>query len=300
MGKGDGRCGKTAQKIRQMKTTNHSNLPEPLVRAVTFSNRDREGCDYTITELIRPPRIAALERHHADEIEEDAIDRLWALMGSAAHEVLRRSAKTGIIEERAIVEIDGFKIGGQLDYAVSDDTLWDYKLTSVWAAKDGAKPEWIQQLNCYRYMASKYGVVFTKMVIVALFRDWSKREAARNSDYPQQQAAVLEIPLWSDADVEKWLSERIAMHEAANKELPLCTDEDVWAKPEKWAVMKKGGKRALKLHDTEAAAKEHAANQSGLDIEYRAGERLRCESYCRVSQFCSQWKEFQSQHSMTP
>ncbi len=296
-----------------MNLTNTQNLPEPLVRAIQWSDRDREGCDYTMTELIQPARIRALENLHRDEITEDASERLWALMGSAGHEVLRRSAqgllftadwvkerereRTGIVEERAIVDVkvDGktFKVGGRLDYGVGDKTLFDYKFTSVWAAKEGPRDEWVQQLNCYRWLASFYGVEFDKLQIVCIFRDWSRPKASREKDYPQSQVKVLDIAMWHNAVTLRFIGERIEAHEAAKTTLPLCTPEETWEKPEVWAVKKIGHKRAVKLYDNFRGAGLHAGSSEELEIEHRPGERPRCESYCRCAPFCDQWKAFQ-------
>lgn len=294
------------QPTHQMKITNNSNLPESLVAAVTFSERDREGCDYTITELLEPSRIVALKRTYADKVTEDAADRLWALLGSAGHEVLKRAAKQlggKTVEERAVIELEvngkKFKIGGQLDYATTEKALTDFKFTSVWSVKEGCKPEWIQQLNSYRYLCSHYGVEIERMEIVAIFRDWSKREAARSSpdSYPQQQVEVFHIPVWTMEETEKFLKERIAMHEAARTKLPECTSEEIWEKPEKWAVKKPGNKRASRLYDTEAQAKYEAAAK-GMEVEHRPGERVRCESYCPVASFCQIFIQYQACQSL--
>ena len=288
-----------------MKLSNHQNLPEPLVRAVQWSDRDREGCDYTVTELLRPARQVALEQIHRDEITEDVSDRLWLLLGSAGHHVLERASNgKGIVEERAIteVEVDGvrFVVGGQIDYGVSDTTLWDYKFTSVWAAKEGPRPDWIAQLNIYRWLAKFYGVAFDKLQIVAIFRDWSKPKASREPDYPQSQVKVMDLPLWRDDTTEQFIIDRIRAHEAAKATLPDCSPEEMWEKPEKWALMKVGGKRAIKLFDShEELFKEY--DKIGLSnypyrAERRPAERMRCSSYCAVANFCEQWQEFKQQH----
>ena len=276
-----------------MTLTNKLGLPEPLVRAVVWYDRDQEGCDYTITELLRPPRMVQLEKIHADQITEDASERLWMLLGSAGHSVLERSAHKGIVEERAIVEIDGFKVGGKLDFGMTDTTLWDYKFTSVYAAKEGPKPEWEQQLNCYRYLAREYGVYFDKLVIVAIFRDWSKQKSHREPDYPQSQVKVMEVPLWNNVDVHTFIATRIKAHEAAKTTLPLCTPEETWEKPKVFAVMKGSNKRAVKLYDNDAMAIAHSRQSEDLFVVPRPTERPRCESYCAVSKFCSQWALFQ-------
>lgn len=275
-----------------MKITNRQNLPAPLVNAITFSNRDREGCAFTITELLRPPRIVALERKHEAEVTEDAADRIWALLGSLGHEVLRRSAKSGIVEERAVIEIDGLKIGGQVDYCVTDTTLWDYKFTSVYAVQEGPRREWVEQLNCYMYMLAQYGVPIKELTIVAILRDWSLPESLRHPDYPQSQVKVLNLPKWPFDATEYFIRQRISMHTAARSALPDCTGEDMWERPEVWAVKKNASAaRAVRLHSNEGEARFHALKIGGW-IEHRLGERPRCEQYCPVSQFCEQYKQW--------
>lgn len=282
-----------------MKITNHFSLPTPLVNAVKYSTYSKGDADYSVTELIKPPRIAALEKLHWDELEEDASERLWLLMGSAGHEVLRRSSDGGIVEERCIIEVAGKKVSGQMDYAVVDKALIDYKFVSLWAIKDGVKPEWVQQLNCYKEMADQYGVEVKELKIVAILRDWSKPEAKRSPELPQSQVVVLPVRIWEKAITLAWMQSRIALHELARAgNLTNCTPEEMWERPEKYAAMKRGNKRASKVEDTKLAIGQWVASQpkpSEFEIEVRPAERPRCESYCVVSEFCEQFKQWKGQ-----
>ena len=65
-------------------------------------------------------------------------------------------------------------------------------------------------------------------------------------------------------------------------------------KPSQWAVHKSGAKRATKLCDSEEEAKAYIEAQGGkdkLEIQFRPGERTRCEgNYCSVAEFCEQFK----------
>lgn len=277
-----------------MKITNTQGLPAPLVRAVSLDDYDKGGADYSVTELIKPPRIAALEHKYNDQLEEDASDRLWLLMGKAGHEVLRRSSDGGIVEERCIVEFDGYKLSGQLDYAVAEQSIIDYKFVSLWAIKDGIKPEWEQQLNCYKWMADQYGVSVKALKIIAILRDWNVNEAKRNPELPQSQVVVLPALIWPKEALEIWLRKRIASHEAARKgELPLCTPEEMWERPERFAVKRKGNKKASRVLDSKLEAGQWMTSQpspSQFEIEVRPAERPRCESYCSVSEFCEIYK----------
>lgn len=282
-----------------MKITNKHGLPAPLVRAITYSDYNKEGADYSVTELIKPPRISALEHQHWDELEEDASDRLWMLMGKAGHEVLRRSSEGGIVEERCIVDVAGKKVSGQLDYAVTEQEIIDYKFTSVWAIKEGAKPEWVQQLNVYKWMCDQYGVTVKELKIIAILRDWNINEAKRNPELPQSQVVVLPVRIWEGTLAHAWLVSRIKLHEAARQgQLPNCTPEEMWERPETYAVMKKGNKRASRVLDTKLEAGQWMASQpspSQFEIEVRPAERPRCESYCPVSAFCEQYKQWKGQ-----
>lgn len=281
-----------------MKITNHYGLPNPLVRAVSHDTYNKEGADYSVTELIKPPRIAALEKLHDSEIVEDASDRLWLLMGKAGHEVLRRSSGGGIVEERCIVEVDGKKVSGQLDYAVTEQSIIDYKFTSVWAVKDGVKIEWEQQLNCYKYLADQYGVAVKELKIIAILRDWSVREAKRDTSYPQSQCKVLPVRAWDAKEAESFIRARIRLHESARAgNLPLCLPEEMWETPERYAAVKKGNQRASKVENTKLAIGQWIASQAKpqqFDIEIRTAERPRCESYCSVSEFCTQFKNWKA------
>jgi hypothetical protein len=72
----------------------------------------------------------------------------------------------------------------------------------------------------------------------------------------------------------------------------------MWEKPTTWAVKKEGGVRAKSLHATkdDAQAVMEILNQTGKEeykIEVRKGGRTRCESFCPVSNYCQQWRDYQ-------
>jgi hypothetical protein len=180
-----------------MKLTNEQNLPAPLVRAVTNDGYSKGKSDYSITGLLAPPRINVLKKKHDQEIVEDVSERLWMLMGTIGHAILQKGAEGEIVERRFFAKIGGVTISGQTDYGEKSGELFDFKFCSVWVAKDGAKPEWVQQLNCYRWLAHQNGIDLKELTIVAIYRDWSKNEAKRNRDYPQQQCQTFKLPVWS-------------------------------------------------------------------------------------------------------
>ena len=77
----------------------------------------------------------------------------------------------------------------------------------------------------------------------------------------------------------------------------------MWERPEKFAVMKSAThKRASRLLGSMEEAvtwAEDPLNGMGAKhvIEHRPGKRVRCEDWCEVAPFCSQYKEYTEKNS---
>ncbi len=282
---------------KKMRITNLNNLPEPLVRAVTRHPRRREPNVISVSELIQPPQLRALALAHANEIVEDASDRIWALLGTLLHGVLERNAqglKDTISEEELEVEVLGWKVIGHYDLSemvLDGELLTDWKLTSIWAIKDGIKPEWEAQLNLYAELIRRAGRYVSQLQIVAIGRDWSKSKAQFDPSYPQQQVQIFSVPLWTPEQAAEYLEERVRLHQDATKgTYPECTPQERWERETQWALMKKGQKRAVKLYLNRDAAVLAAGEAKDLSIVERRGVSVRCESYCPVSKWCGQYQ----------
>lgn len=275
-----------------MRLTNKMRLPEPIVAAVANDSYTKGDANISVTELLNPPQIVRLVREHNEELEEDASDRIWSLLGQAVHSIIERASdQHDTLSEATLYSMyENWKLKGSVDHVtISRGELNDFKVTTVWKINGGKIPdEWIAQTNIYRRMAQREkGLVIDKIAVIAILRDWSKREALRspNGDYPQAQVVRLEIPLWSEERTDAFIAERIRLHQMPEP-LP-CSDTDIWAKPDKWALMKVGGKKATKLYSSLEEAEANCT--SAFYIEHRPGEAVRCESYCPVSKFCTQW-----------
>ena len=136
--------------------------------------------------------------------------------------------------------------------------------------------------------------------IVAIIRDWSRRDAERNPDYPQAPVKELPIKLWPFEDREAYIRSRVHAHSdvefalETDGDLTPCTPDEMWEKPTVWAVKKTGGVRAKSVHDTEEAANDALEKAGkGYEIEVRPGSRTRCENFCPVSNYCQQWRDYQ-------
>jgi hypothetical protein len=286
-----------------LKITNKHNVPETLVALASRDYYSKGKSDYSVTEIISPPRIQRLRRLHHEEMEQDVSDMLWQLLGSALHVVAERGVAEGhITEERLIAEVDGVKLSGAIDIQkVESDgvTITDYKFTSAWALRQD-KPEWEAQQNIYAWLVETVkGQKVKGIQICALVRDWSRREASVKPSYPQAPIQVLELPLWDSSYTEQYIKERIEAHRMSKvqadwgDELPPCSDDERWVRETKYAVMREGRKTAIRVLDTQHEADELAIKEKGY-VEVRKGEAIRCTgNFCGVAQWCSQYQRSQ-------
>jgi hypothetical protein len=284
-----------------LKVTNKHNVPETLVALATRDYYSKGKADYSVTEIISPPRIQRLRRQHHEQMEQDVSDMLWQLLGSALHVVAERGvADNHITEERIIADIGDVKLSGAIDIQrVTDEgiIITDYKFTSAWALRQD-KPEWEAQQNIYAWLVEKVkGQKVIGVQICALIRDWSRREASVKADYPQAPIQVLELPLWPLEKTEAYIKERIDAHRMSKvqadwgDELPPCTDDDRWVRETKFAVKREGRKTAIRVFDTQHEADELAVKENGY-VEVRKGEAIRCTgNFCGVAQWCSQYQQ---------
>lgn len=280
-----------------MKTTNKLDLPQPIVDAVKNDDYDKGDAHISITGLIAPARIRVLEKLYKDKLVEDVGDRIWVLLGQVMHGILERSkTKHGIHEKRWTMLVDGVRISGQLDAYYQNGLIQDYKLVSLYSVKDGVKPEYEEQLNCYAALLRYNDLPVTKLELVCILRDWSKGKARQDETIPQQQVIKLEVPMWSQDKAMEFIQDRVKAHKQASKVLPDCTPEERWAVPDKWAVMpKKNAARSLRNYESKEAAEEHSSQVKGSFVEIRKGANNRCDAYCRVAEWCTQYKRLQEE-----
>lgn len=293
-----------------MKLTNKNNLPEQFVNAV---NRDYKPTphQYSVTTILNSTRQTILQRRYNDVIEDDVSNQIWAILGTAFHGLLENSQENEneLKEEYLKQELSflderlaGYYLSGKADlYNAKENKMIDFKTTSAFKFVKKDFEDYRMQLLMYAWLFRQIGFNVDKGEIVAILRDWQKSKAKIDKSYPQLQVQKVEFK-FNQEDfefIENFIKNKFLElkenEEKIDVELPMCSMEERWADPTKYAVKKKANKTATKLHDTLEEAKEHLASleekyPNVYEIEERPSIDKKCEGYCNACKFCDYWK----------
>lgn len=281
-----------------MIVTNKLSLPQSFVE-MAKSDFTAEAKTYRVTSLLKGTREAILEKRHTDEIEQDVSDMIWLLFGTATHGILEKQKEQGheIKETRVSIDIGEYKLSGQFDlYDSEAKKITDYKTCSVWKVIFSDYKDWRRQLLIYAYMLRQIGFEVNSGEIVAIMKDHSKRDAKYKAEYPKLPVHVIkfEFTLEDFAEIESWLIDKFdeirRCEQLTDDALPVCTPEERYNSGDKFAVMKKGRKTAMRVLDSRNEAEQWMNDNGGDEIEARPGEDKKCADYCSCCEFCNYYK----------
>jgi len=286
-----------------MRISNKWGLPQTFLNVAKRPAYTKGKAHVSATELLNSPRIVQLKKKYDDQIETDVSDMIWSIIGTAIHGVLEHGKDANhIVEQRLHEVLDGWHISGAIDLQIVHPDgieINDYKNVGVWSVMN-EKIEWEQQLNIYAWLVEKVKKTpVVKLAIIAIIRDWNRRDAKTREGYPQCQVETIPITLWPMEQREEFIRNRIHIQSEGlfametGEVLPLCTPDEMWEKPTTYAVKKEGAARAKSVHaDLEEAEEALEKAGKGYALEVRAGERTRCANFCPVSQFCDQYEAY--------
>lgn len=291
-----------------MQLTNNYDIPYAFEAFERANAYDRGDADISVTTLIDSPQIKALKETHDDEITEDVSDRIMSILGTAIHNILQTGARdTDIAERRLYATMDGMKISGAIDlleYLYTDESnikhykLNDYKSlagSGLIYNPDG-KIEWVRQLNCYNWLASKSEFIIDELEVVAVIRDWNHAAVRRNQNFPKKAVVRVPIEMWHLEKTENYIRERVAAHDLTTP--PQCTDSERWSNGIKYAVYKhkrSGGllAKATRVFDSSVSAEAYILEKepNAVVVERPAIDTRCVGNYCLVSSFCKQYSD---------
>lgn len=280
-----------------MKLTNKLNLPQPFVDVVTKEYAYKPN-QYSVTQMLKGICQILLERRHADEIEQDVSDMVWAIFGTAVHSILEKGQETQdqLKENYLVIDVGDYKLSGIFDlYDAKEKKVTDYKTGSIWKVQFDDFKDYRNQLLMYAYMLRSIGFECDKGEIVMMLKDHSKSKATFDANYPQYPVYIKSFN-FSDDDFRK-IEEFIKIkfneikqcENLKDDDLPPCTEEERWHRGDAYAVMKEGRKTAVKVCNSLEEASAYISNND-LDnkhyVEFRQGKDSKCDEYCNVTQWC--------------
>jgi hypothetical protein len=284
------------------------------------NDRYKGGGDYSVTEIIDPPRLVRLKKKYKEQIVTTIDSATDSLMGTAMHALIERNLRAYgaidphyLLEERLTADFttrgETRALSGQYDILYKEKYMTDVKTAKVWKLTfDPDLKSWTQQQNIYACLSRMNGMPIETISVLMVFKDWSVAQAMRTANYPKEPIELRELTMWSDAEQKEFIEDRLAMHVACesmeDENLPDCTSEERWERfpsgqPVQYAVLKNEfAKRATKILSATniANAVIEAKDVKGITessiIEIRHAERKRCEKYCAVCDFCHPHQEY--------
>ena len=288
-----------------MKITNKQGLPAPLVALLAREYYSKGASQYSVTELMSPPKIRRMREQFDEEIETDVTKLIASQLGTFMHGKLEGKVIEGYTnEERIFHSIDGVTISGAIDLQQTTPdgiVIIDYKFVKAWSVMQN-KEDWVTQLNIYKWLVEtvkKQKVCGLK--ICAIIKDYTPHSTQEG--YPEAEAVMIDIPLWDSVKTETYVRTRLDMHRNAKQaqefgeDLQPCTDEERWMSETIYAVKREGRKTAIRVFKSIEEANELAEKEKGY-VEERKGEPKRCTGdFCGVSKWC---KQYQGELNVTP
>jgi hypothetical protein len=271
-------------------------FPAPFARAIANDAYDPGVSDYTVTQLLSPPQRTWLATKGGKV--ESGYAATMSVFGTGVHNVLENHVdkEAGeLAEVRFYKQINGLTIGGKIDLYVPGE-VHDWKVTAK--VQDQAKPEHHDQAQMNGLLASHNGLPVNVVAVNYFDRAWSYLQSVVNPTYPKTAFTSFVFD-FDPAYAEKRFNETIADHVAAKAGRPRpCTDDERWKKPDTYALMKPGAKRASKVCDSLAEAE--SLKKPDQIIQARPGESTYCKFFCGFSHICRQYQSDLAQQSEEP
>ena len=211
--------------------------------------------------------------------------KIHLFLGQALHSYFEKSPYV-FTEKRMFIDIDGERVSAKFDlYDPRDKSIQDFKVVGKNSAYDNdkvtVKPEYEAQLNINAYIFRQHDLPVKALYINYVFKDFMYRDRMSKNG-PKHHVESVKVDMWEDSKVRDYIIGRINYHKNWSGEH--CTFDERWAKQGKYALMKEGGKKAVKLYDIDQPMPTAKAGQY---YEFRPGSDGRCENYCDVNSLCS-------------
>ena len=256
--------------------TNRHGLPQHIIDDIRADlERDFIEDRYSVTELLNSTKEIILKRRYQDKVVVDASEYIARMFGTAFHLMMEYDENDEIKLEYTLD--NGVTISGRVD-RVENGTVIDYKTSSTSKFTSGEFDDWRKQCIMYAWLFRRAkGVIISNFKIIAFLKNWSQSQVDRMANYPESAITTWETKI-NTADIIEIEKEIIAKVEELTKyknspanEMPEPKPDELWYSGDKYAVIKTGTARALRVFDTEEEAETYALAK-GAQVEHRPGE----------------------------
>lgn len=222
-----------------MKLVNKSGIPDPIFRAIEYSqeqnsHKSPKPDTYSVTELIAPPFQTYLKRRHWNTLEVDASDIVAAWIGTALHAAIEaacRGCTHYMCEKPVSLRLtNGSVVTGIIDLIdLKKDEIIDFKTIKSSGFRYEVERNFESaalQVACYRYLRdqndNEINLTFPRSStrIIFILKDW---------DYKSKYKNIESVGVDDKRDIPAWIDERISEIKAAERgEITDCTKEERW------------------------------------------------------------------------
>ena len=198
------------------------------------------------------------------------------------------------MEKRSFKKVGNHTISGKFDF-VAEGKVHDFKSTSVYGYLNQSNAnKYILQGSLYRWLNPDI-ITKDEMLIHYIFTDWSKAESLRNSNYPKARVHSQKYNLLGLDEIEQFVKDKLELYDSMKhqqeKDIPYCTDEELWRKPTVWKYYKNANAtRATKNFDNPSEAYALQQTNGVGEVREVKGTVSACK-YCPAFLLCSQKDE---------
>lgn len=309
-----------------MNYTNTSNIPLPLAVFLATDHYDYVPGVISATSLLKPVRQLILaDRLSSEDNLVELSDMVSSRMGTAIHtaieqawlnptkalkslgysddiiqrikvnpETVEENDIPVYMEKRSFKKVGNHTISGKFDF-VAEGKVHDFKSTSVYGYLNQSNAsKYILQGSLYRWLNPDI-ITKDEMLIHYIFTDWSKAESLRNSNYPKARVHSQKYNLLGLDEIEQFVKDKLELYDSMKhqqeKDIPYCTDEELWRKPTVWKYYKNANAtRATKNFDNPSEAYALQQTNGVGEVREVKGTVSACK-YCPAFLLCSQKDE---------
>jgi hypothetical protein len=249
----------------------------------------------------QPIQQTLLRARYDGLLTEDCSAHGWRIRGTGVHMVTSRFPIPGWQMELPLkFKIGSWEIRMRLDCLDAGGTLTDYKDGSTWTITfmDEQKQfEYDAQVNIYALGCHRNDIKpeVKRGRVWLTMRDHMDSKVGQEG-YPPTSGIEIPCELWPHGKTIRYIETQLMELELnwlkPDEELKPCTEAERWYKVKKFAIMKEGRKRAIKLFDSLDEAErwwEAQDDRDHLFLERRGEINDRCERYCVASSVCRQF-----------